>query len=59
MPKKQKSRLFIRPKEWGKDHMIIQAAVGKASIKCLLPFMTKKNRKLDTGDARDFFNLTE
>lgn len=58
MPKKQKSRLFIRPRV-GEDHMIIQAHVGKASVKCLLPFMTKKNRKLDTGNARGFFNLTE
>lgn len=57
MPKKQKSR-FIRPKAWGNNYMIIQADVGKVSLKCLLPF-TKKNRKLDTGNERDFFNLTE
>ena len=59
LPKRQKSRLFIRPREGGKDHVIIQSDAGKASVKCLLPSITKNNEKLDTGNAREFFNLTK
>lgn len=39
--------------------MVMQVDIGRASIKSLLPFMTKEKRKLDIGNVRDFFNLTE